>query len=304
MIPVAGSYIGSPARFAPKNHAACIAASASKPAEPVASATASSDCTRESAPYAICTRSVGLGNQPLSGPPAVSRVGVKTAASAIAGAARARVAEHDRCLGERGGHLRAPRVPHAARLRPGQDRAVRPRVDRPRRHRGDPLGELAHARHARRRRPAPPRPGRPGPSTASAEASAPSTISHAGTRMPSDSVHSPYLHEHLPVHGVDRERQPLLEEGGELGVGVLRTRHSPRRAPRSCAPASSSVPSRTGRAAPPARRTGSGVPSGCIHSTTLPAFGPSVVCRYVSERSSSYALSRLVSAPVSSQCRR
>ena len=50
VMPVAGSYIGSPARLAPKNHAACIPASASKPREPVASATASSDCTRESAP--------------------------------------------------------------------------------------------------------------------------------------------------------------------------------------------------------------------------------------------------------------
>ena len=39
---------------------------------------------------------------------------------------------------------------------------------------------------------------------------------------------------------------------------------------------------------------GLSVPSGCIHSTTLPAFAPLAVWRYVRPRSIWYAASRLV----------
>jgi len=46
------------------------------------------------------------------------------------------------------------------------------------------------------------------------------------------------------------------------------------------------------------------VPSGCIHSTTLPASGPLAVWRYVSPRSSWYAFTRLDAVPVARQCRR
>ena len=48
--PVAGEYIACPARFAPKNHDACRAASVPATCVPVVSATAISDCTRESTP--------------------------------------------------------------------------------------------------------------------------------------------------------------------------------------------------------------------------------------------------------------
>ena len=71
------------------------------------------------------------------------------------------------------------------------------------------------------------------------------------------------------------------------------TPRSPRRAPRSCGRASSSGRESDGSGSSTGSADGFSVPSGCIHSTTLPAFGPSVVCRYASERSSSYALSRL-----------
>ena len=43
------------------------------------------DCTRESTPYAICVRSIGAGNQPLSGPVDVIKVGSKLTASRTAG---------------------------------------------------------------------------------------------------------------------------------------------------------------------------------------------------------------------------
>src|SRR6188472_1549323 len=62
-----------------------MAATSANPVDPEASATASSDCTRESAPYAICTRSAGVGNHPLSGPPAVRSVGVNDDESSSAG---------------------------------------------------------------------------------------------------------------------------------------------------------------------------------------------------------------------------
>ena len=61
-------------------------ASRRRPTLPVASAVASSDWTRESAPYAICDWSSRVGSRPLSGPPEVSIHGVKPAESLTAGA--------------------------------------------------------------------------------------------------------------------------------------------------------------------------------------------------------------------------
>ena len=48
--PVAGSYAGWPEALAPKYQAATMPASRRMPAEPVTSAVASSDCSRESTP--------------------------------------------------------------------------------------------------------------------------------------------------------------------------------------------------------------------------------------------------------------
>ena len=44
--------------------------------------------------------------------------------------------------------------------------------------------------------------------------------------MPSDSAHSAVVHQHLPVQRADRESESVLEEGRELGVGVLEGRVS------------------------------------------------------------------------------
>ena len=99
---------------------------ASSPGRSVASAMVSRFCTRESTPYAIWVRSIGVGSQPLSGPPAAIRVGSKLTASATAGRSSRGWSQDDRAPGQRAAHLRGPGVPQRPRLGPGQDRPVRP----------------------------------------------------------------------------------------------------------------------------------------------------------------------------------
>ena len=133
----------------------------------------------------------GVGNHPLSGPPAVISVGVNTRGIRHGGVDERRVAQGLRCHGERRGHLRAPRVPHRPATPPtaGSRRTATAAGRRPTWRRCPPRAGAAPSRRSSSDGSASTRAA--SPRTASAEASAPFTISHAGTRMPSDSAHSP-----------------------------------------------------------------------------------------------------------------
>src|SRR5687768_8442848 len=77
--PDVGSYIAVPDGLLPKNHEAAIPATETNPGRRATAAAVSNDSTRDWAPYAIWTRSVGEGSQPFSGPAAISRCGVNEA---------------------------------------------------------------------------------------------------------------------------------------------------------------------------------------------------------------------------------
>ena len=162
-----------------------------KPSDPVASATASSDCTRESAPYAICTRSTGLGFQPLSGPPAVSSVGVKVAASATAG----RTSDRSRRTTDASASAAGICEPHACQIAGDSTHGSTALYG----HSRTPPSAIAAMPLASWRSAVADLPSGPAstraasPSAASAEASAPFAMSQAGTRLPSDTVHRPYF---------------------------------------------------------------------------------------------------------------
>src|SRR3569833_542232 len=187
--PVAGTYIGAPAGFWPKNQPAATPARRRRPSERDAEATASNPSTRASAPYAIWLPAAGAGSQPLSGPVAVSRCGGNTAAAATAGpsrrgrpsavAARASaevICVPQACQSERDtahgriapyGQWRASPAPLAAMPVASRSSAVRAG--------GGPPAVTYALR----------------PRTASDVASAPSTISHAGTFTPCTVWYSP-----------------------------------------------------------------------------------------------------------------
>ena len=104
-------------------------------------------------------------------------------------------------------------------------------------------------------------------------------MSQAGTATPSMSSHSPYAVEDLPLDRAEREVEAVAEEGGERRVAVDGRPGSASpsaqivRASQYDSPLSDGSGSSTGSA------LGLSVPSGCIHNTTLPALGPSAVCR-------------------------
>src|SRR5262245_17414473 len=83
--PVAGSYVGTPTLFCPKNQPAANPASLRTSCRPDARPTEYRPCTRASAPYAIWVRSSAEGSIPFTGPYDASRPGVKPAASDSAG---------------------------------------------------------------------------------------------------------------------------------------------------------------------------------------------------------------------------
>jgi hypothetical protein len=171
--------------LAPKYHPAAIPARSRAP-------TATSDCTRESTPYAICVRSTGAGSQPLSAPPVVSRYGVNVAASRSAGSRRSGLRSTVAARASAAG-ICAPQPCHIDRD------TAHGRIAPYGQFAADGLGAMAAMPSAslpRAVRAFPPPPAvtyADRPSTASALASAPSTISHAGTRAPSTTCHSPYL---------------------------------------------------------------------------------------------------------------
>jgi hypothetical protein len=203
--------------LAPKYQPAAIPASRRAPCPP----TATSDCTRESTPYAICVRSAAVGSHPLSGPPAVSRYGVNVAASTTAGARRS-----GRCS------------TLAARASAAGICAPQPcHIDRDSAHgRTAPYGQFlvdvpgdiaampsaSRPSAVRASRPPPADTYAASPSTASALASAPSTTSHAGTRTPSTTCHSPY-------------RDSTCRSSAATARSMRERRKSPNRVPRNAA---------------------------------------------------------------------
>src|SRR3954451_21337803 len=180
--PVDASYIGWPARFAPKYHAATNAATCFRPGRP----TASRPWSRASTPYAICVRSIGVGSQPLSGPPAVIKSGVKPAVSPIAGPISwDTLSAFDAAARPEG--IWAPQAcqseidsPQGMSARNGHSR-----VD-PAAIRAMPAANWLSARRARGEPPARTYAARP--SAASLVASAPLTISQAGSSRPSTTL--------------------------------------------------------------------------------------------------------------------
>ncbi|GMA89226.1 hypothetical protein GCM10025868_44760 [Angustibacter aerolatus] len=185
--PVAGSYVRAPDRLAPKNHPAARPASSRSPVRPVSRAAASSDCTRASAPYAICARSTGVGSSPLSGPSVVSSHGVKPAVSDTA----ARVAERRTsptrvapAAADSPAGICAPHACQSARLRPHGSTAPNGQcVASPPCSAATPSARRSIAVRARAEPPA--RTYADNPSSASALASPPSAINQRGTCLPS-----------------------------------------------------------------------------------------------------------------------
>ena len=157
----------------------------------------------------------------------------------------------------RPGHLRAPGVPERAGQGPRADRAERPGGRRRRASSAMPSAQPGQRPCARLGRSRPASTYAERPSTASARGVGTVGDQPGRGRLAVDVEVLAVLVEHLPVHRVDRQLQPVAEERRERGVGRPRRRRSPHRAPRWCGPASRTRRCRTGRAAPPVRRWGS-----------------------------------------------
>ena len=251
------------------------------------------------------TRRRGSAAGRCPGPPEVSSHGSNVNESRCAAPAQGRVAQRHGRAGQRGRHLRAPGVPDRPRQRPRADRAERPGRASPPRELGDALGQLgqravrACGRAAGARR----TPRARGPPRRRVRA----VGDQPGRRRLAVDVEVLAVPvEDLPVDRVDRRARAGRGGSARTRGRRPRRRRSPHRAPRWCGPASRTRRCRTGRAAPPGSALGFSVPSGCIHSTTLPAFGAGRRSAGRSApRSISYAASRLLASTRSAcQCRR
>ena len=193
------------------------------PASRAASAVASSDWSRESAPYAIWERRSGSGSRPLSGPPEVSSHGSNVNESRCAAAASAGSPEHGRGVGQRGRASAHPRRATASGTPP----------------RGGPRPSASCGRH---RRPAPRCPRLSWDRTLRAVARATRRDVRreaedglgGGVRAVGDQPRRrrlavdvqvlAVLVEDLPVDRADRQLEPVAEEARERGVGLLEGR--------------------------------------------------------------------------------
>ena len=219
--------------------------------------------------------SIRVGSRPLSGPPEVSIHGSKVNESRGRRAAPGdAVAEH--VGGGRPARPASARTRRASRERDsaqgstppnGQCRASPPESS------GDAVAEprqgVRAARRCRRRGRRPRARARPRRRRRRRRRSA---TPGCGGRRSGGSW--PYVVEHLPVERA-RPRGPAARwrKRAKAGSALLERGVALAERPERCGPASRTRRCRTGRAAPSGRRCGFRVPSGCIHSTTLPAFG-------------------------------